>query len=122
MCTGCVSLTTKGSGGTAHTCSGRHSRYSCELGFQELHRTANKDLAARPVRPASCRAYDIVWQLPHTTLSVSVCMLSRHFRALLTPYTYMYKLCRYIYHRQARGSSYSRLDNCTSLGSWYERN
>ena len=30
-CTGCVSLTTKGSGGTAHTCSGRHSQYSCEL-------------------------------------------------------------------------------------------
>ena len=29
--TGCVSLTTKGSGGTAHTCSGRHSQYSCEL-------------------------------------------------------------------------------------------
>ena len=31
---------TKGSGGTAHTCSGRHSQYSCELlaqGFQELH-------------------------------------------------------------------------------------
>ena len=31
MCTGCVSLTTRGSGGTAHTCSGRHSQYSCEL-------------------------------------------------------------------------------------------
>ena len=30
-CTGCVSLTTKGSGGTAHTCSGRHNQYSCEL-------------------------------------------------------------------------------------------
>ena len=29
--TGCVSLTTRGSGGTAHTCSGRHSQYSCEL-------------------------------------------------------------------------------------------
>ena len=29
--TGCVSLTTKGSGGTAHTCCGRHSQYSCEL-------------------------------------------------------------------------------------------
>ena len=28
---GCVSLTTKGSGGTAPTCSGRHSQYSCEL-------------------------------------------------------------------------------------------
>ena len=27
----CVSLTIKGSGGTAHTCSGRHSQYSCEL-------------------------------------------------------------------------------------------
>ena len=27
----CVSLTTKGSGGTAHTCSGRHSQYSCEF-------------------------------------------------------------------------------------------
>ena len=25
-----VSLTTRGSGGTAHTCSGRHSQYSCE--------------------------------------------------------------------------------------------
>ena len=25
---GCVSLTTRGSGGTAHTCSGRHSQYS----------------------------------------------------------------------------------------------
>ena len=29
--TGCVSLTTKGLGGTAHTFSGRHSQYSCEL-------------------------------------------------------------------------------------------
>ena len=30
--TGCVSLTTKGSGGTAHTCiDGRHSQYSCAL-------------------------------------------------------------------------------------------
>ena len=29
--TGCVSLTTKGPGGTAHTCSGRHSQYSCKL-------------------------------------------------------------------------------------------
>ena len=29
--TGCVSLTTNGTGGTAHTCSGRHSQYSCEL-------------------------------------------------------------------------------------------
>ena len=27
--TGCVSLTTRGSGGTAHTCCGRHSQYSC---------------------------------------------------------------------------------------------
>ena len=27
----CVSLITRGSGGTAHTCSGRHSQYSCEL-------------------------------------------------------------------------------------------
>ena len=37
--TGRVSLTTKGSGGTAHTCSGRHSQYSCELlshGLQDL--------------------------------------------------------------------------------------
>ena len=30
-CLSCPSLTTKGSGGTAHTCSGRHSQYSCEL-------------------------------------------------------------------------------------------
>ena len=29
--TGCVSLITRGSGGTAHPCSGRHSQYSCEL-------------------------------------------------------------------------------------------
>ena len=29
--TGCVSLTTEGSDGTGHTCSGRHSQYSCEL-------------------------------------------------------------------------------------------
>ena len=29
--TDCVSLTTKGSCGTAHTCCGRHSQYSCEL-------------------------------------------------------------------------------------------
>ena len=29
--TDCVSLTTKGSSGTAHTCSGRHSQYSCRL-------------------------------------------------------------------------------------------
>ena len=41
-----LAVTTRGSGGTAHTCSGRHSQYSCELlaWAPELYCTACKTL------------------------------------------------------------------------------